>query len=226
MNTLLNQSQAAGYGEPFSRERNNEIYERLVQGDEAARDEMIQGNMALVIVRVEAYMRECPQFAFLRDDLISVGLVGLCEAVEAMHKRGRVKNPNPTGYIYTAIDNHLIELTDEESTIVVPHIAQKRARQEEKPIERPRSVGTKATESCFARLSAADVTAGHDLEDEIRACCHDDVDLKIVEMRKAGCTDAKIAELLGMKNGQGAISRRRKKMFERLKERCPEYADD
>ncbi len=225
MNNLMEQSRAAGYSEPFSREKNNQVYDRLVNGDESARDEMIQGNMALVVVRVEAYLRQSPQYAFLRDDLISAGLVGLCEAVDAMQKRGRVKSANPTGYIYTAIDNHLTETVDEESTIVVPHRTQKRAREEDNPIVCPRAVGAKATESCFSRLSTADVSAGHELKDEIMACCRDDVDVKIVEMRIAGHTDSEIAEAVGL-SGHQTISRRRKKIFARLKERCLEYADD
>src|SRR4030042_1194127 len=104
MTNLMEQSRAAGYSDPFSREKNNEVYERLVGGNEATRDEMIQGNMALVIVRVDAFLRECPHMRYLRDDLISAGLVGLCEAVDMMQKGKRVENPNPTGYIYTAID--------------------------------------------------------------------------------------------------------------------------
>lgn len=225
MKSLLEQSRAAGYSEPLSREKNNALYERLVQGDQAARDEMIQGNMALVIVRVEAFLRECPHFTFFRDDLVSAGLVGLCEAVDMMQKKGRVKKPNPTGYIYTAIDNHLAKVADEESTIVVPHETQKLARQQGKPITPPRAVGLKATESCFSRLSTVDIAAGHELEDEIRACCRDEIDVKIVEMKSAGHTDSEIAKAVGM-SSHSTITKRRKKLFERLKDRRPECRNE
>lgn len=223
MTNLLERCKAAGYCEPFSREKNIEIYIRLVKGDKLAREEMIQGNMALVISKVDNHLRQFPEMAFYRDDITSAALVGLIKAVDAMQKKGFKKDANPTGYIAATIENHITECIDENTTIVVPHRTQKRARDEGKPIERPKFVSAKDSEKHFATLLDADENAAFDLEEEIKACCQDESDLKIVSMRKEGYTDSEIAETIGM-SGQQAISRRRAKIFERLKVRCPEYA--
>ena len=72
-----------GRNEPFTTEQNDEVYRRLVSGDKKARDEMIEGNMALVVHRADEYLRKAPQMAYYRDDMMSAGFVGLCEAVDS-----------------------------------------------------------------------------------------------------------------------------------------------
>ena len=74
--------------EPFATKENDAAYQRLVSGDESARNELIEGNMALVIHRVDAYLHRAPQMAYYRDDMISAGIVGLCEVVDRMQKEG------------------------------------------------------------------------------------------------------------------------------------------
>ena len=117
-------SRAADCGGPFTMAQNDEAYKRLVTGDKKARDEMIEGNVALVVYRVGAYLRSAPQMAYYRDDMISAGLLGLCGAVDRMQKKGPVKNPKPTGCITRAIDRHISHAVDEANTIVVPYRTQ------------------------------------------------------------------------------------------------------
>ena len=97
------------------------LYQRLVSGDTKARDEMIEGNMALVVYRVDTYLRNAPQMAYYRDDMIAEGLVGLCKAVDAMQKKGPVKDPRPTGYITRSVDQHIARLADEANVVVVSY---------------------------------------------------------------------------------------------------------
>jgi len=222
MINLVEQGRAAGYGDPFSREKNNEVYERLVKGDETARDEMIHGNLAVVVFRVDAHLRRAPQFKYYRKDMISAGLLALCEAIDTMQRKGQVENANPTGYICTSIEQAIGKLTDEDSTIVVPQRSQDKARQEGKKIEHPRTIGGNAAVALASRLHASDPLALVELEEEIRACCRDETDMKIVELRAGGDNDNEIAKALGL--GRSTVATRRKDIYERLKERCPEYA--
>lgn len=220
MNNLMEKSQAAGYAGPASREKNKEVYARLVAGDEAAGDEMIQGNMPLVLLRVDAHLWRSPQLSHLREDMIGAGLLALCEAVDTMKRADAISNT--TGYLYTAIDKAIGKLTDEESTIVVPQRTQEVARKDEKELHRPRTIGGNAALALSSRLHASDPLAVMELEEEILACCQDELDQRIVTMRTEGHTDAEIAAAVGLT--ERAVNLRRQKLHERFKERCPEYA--
>ena len=108
---------------PFTTEQNDEVYKRLVSGDEKARDEMIEGNMALVVYRVDAYLRSAPQMAYYRDDMISAGWLDCVRLWTACRRRGRSRIQEPTGWITKGIDCHIITLVDEANTIVVPKMS-------------------------------------------------------------------------------------------------------
>lgn len=221
---LMEHCRAAGYTKAFSREKNEEVYQRLLAGDEKARDEMILGNAALVVLRVDHYLRRNPRMGHIREDMISAGAAGLCAAVDRMQKGVQAKKVNPTGYIYTAIDQRIDKLVDEESTIVVPHASQEAARKKDKPIAPPRTIGGDAAETLCAKRFAADRFAGPELEEEIKACCQDEKDVRIVEMRTAGYNDREIGEALGV--AENTVTVRRGALYKRLKECCPEYAND
>lgn len=224
MMNLMEHCRAAGHTKAFSRKKNEEVYQRLIAGDGKARDEMILGNAALVVLRVDHYLRRNPKMAHMREDMISAGVSGLCAAVDRMQKGTRAKKINPTGYIYTAIDQRIDKLLDEESTIVIPHASQEAARKKDQPITPPRTIGGNAAETLCAKRFAVDLFAGPELEEEIRACCLDRKDLRIVQMRIEGYNDREIGEALGM--AENTVTVRRGKLYERLTERCPEYADD
>ncbi len=220
----MEQCRAAGHTKAFSRQKNEELYHRLIKGDEAVRDEMILGNAALVVLRVDHYLRRNPRMSHMREDMISAGVHGLCAAVDRMQQGGRTKKINPTGYLYTAIDQRIDKLVDEESTIVVPHCSQEVARKNEQPITPPRTVGGDAAEILCAKRFAADLFSGPELEEEIMACCLDQTDHRIVQMRIEGYNDREIAAKVSKSNT--VVFERRMAIYGRLKERCPEYADD
>ncbi len=207
---------------PFTQEQNDAVYRRLVAGDANARDEMIEGNMALAAFRVEEYLRNAPQMAYYRDDLIGAATYGLCEAVDSMRKKGPIRNPKPTGYLTRAIDWRITRLVDESNLIVVPQTTQDRARAEGVVIKPPRLVPEAAALGVPDSSGANDVAAT-ELQEEILACCQDEADRKIVEMRAMNYTQKEIACEVGIT--QKSISCRLRAIQRRFQERNPEYAD-
>jgi len=216
------QNGTATHSEPFSKEQNDEVYNRLVAGGEKARVEMIEGNMALVVFRVDAYLRSAPQMAYYRDDMISEGFVGLCEAVDRMLRVGRIKNPRPTGCITRAIDRSINHLVDRANTIVVPDRVQRRARAKGKPMQPPRTVAETALNGA-PDATFCDHDAAKELHEEILASCCNDIEKQIVRMRSEGHTNASIGLALGLSDT--TISSRRKAIYRRLLKRCPEYRE-
>lgn len=207
-------------GEAFTTEQNDVVYQRLVSGDEKARDEMIEGNMALVVFRTDEYLRKAPQMAYYRDDMMSAGFVGLCEAVDRMRKVGPVKHPSPTGCITNAIDRAINHVVDRANTIVVPDRVQRRARAEGEPIRPPRIVSDKALVSVHDS-AYRDQDAVKELYEEALACCQNGKEKRIISMRATGHTDAEIALVVGLSRRR--VSSLRDAIFKRFYERCPEY---
>ena len=62
---------------PLSTEGNLALAPKVAAGDLEARGQMIEGNMPLVVSKVSAYIRDFPEYGYLRDDLTSVGFMGL-----------------------------------------------------------------------------------------------------------------------------------------------------
>jgi hypothetical protein len=215
-------SDSVGRGEPFTIEQNDEVYKRLVAGDIKARDEMMVGNVALAIYRVEAYLRGASQMSYYRDEMISAGILGLCSAVERMQKRGIVKNPKPTGCITKAIDRYISHCADEANTIVVSSRVQQMARAVGEPIILPHTVSEKTLIS-VDDTSIRDREEVSELKEEALACCKDEVEKTIVTMRVDGYTDAQIGKSLNLVRRR--VSRLRQDIFKRFNERCPEYKE-
>lgn len=220
--TSLANRYTIGDSEAATVEDNNVFYDRLVDGDVSARDEMIERNVGLAVFRTETYLRSNPQMSYYREDMIGAALVGLCEAVDSMQKRRRIQNPKPTGYMTKTIDQHIQVVVDESNTIVVSYKAQRRARAAGTPIQPPRIVSEKAA-IAKPDLSQRERINGDDLCEDIMTCCWDDVDRHIVEMRQEHTSDTTIGQTLGI--SQQEVSRRRKDIEARLIERCPEFKE-
>ncbi len=211
-------SKAVGISEPFTKERNEELYQRLIAGDEKARNEMIEGNLALVVYRVEIFLASSPQMSYYRDDLISAGLLGLCKAVDCMRKNHDILKP--TGRMTKEIDHYIQHLADESNTIRIPWRTQARARQNGKPIRPPRIISDKVLEKEVdvkyeGRIASAELT------EELYACCEDGFEKKILSMRLDYFSDKQIAESLNC--SVATIIRARKKIMACFDQRCPEY---
>lgn len=63
----------------LSRERKKELLERIKQGDEAAREEFVYGNLRLVLSVMKRFSAKSGENA---DDLFQVGCVGLIKAID------------------------------------------------------------------------------------------------------------------------------------------------
>jgi len=183
-------------GVTWTAEKNVEQYPRVAAGDEAAREDMINGNMPLVFSKVESFLRCFPHLVHLRDDLVSAGCVGLVRAVNQMAKGCRIRKPrnwNPTDYMGTAIYRKFSELIEDESPIRVPHTSKDRARAEGEELEVPGVVNKKSE-----RLEMPSYEGEFETRDLIELCCTCDEERTFVAMRKAGHTFVEIANALNM----------------------------
>lgn len=195
MNDLKKKAEAAGYPPPSSRAKNDALYRKLLAGDPGARSELIKGNMALVIVKVDSYLRQFPNLRYFREDLISAGLLSLVQAVDGLRAAGEVPDANPTGYIYTSVQNGLSNAAQEECLIAVPRKSAKRAKAKGQPIAIPKRVAGNDFSELATKL-VDDPMPLIELRDEIDGCCRSDVERKIVQMRHEGYLFQEIAEAL------------------------------
>ncbi len=183
-------------GVTWTAERNAELYPRVAAGDEAAREDMISGNMPLVFSKVESFLRCFPHLVHLRDDLVSAGCAGLVKAVNQMTKGCRIRKPknwNPTDHMGTAIYRKFSELMEDESTIRVPHTSKDRARSEGEKLEVP-VVLNEVPE----RFEVPSYEREFETGDVIESCCTCQDERTFVAMRKAGHTLVEIATALKM----------------------------
>ncbi len=75
------------YKKPLPAQEERECLERLQQGDQAAREKLIEHNMRLVAHVVKKYQGT----GYDTEDLLSVGTIGLIKAVNTFHSdRGRL----------------------------------------------------------------------------------------------------------------------------------------
>jgi hypothetical protein len=180
----------------WTAEKNAEMYPRVAAGDKAAREEMITGNVPLVISKADSFLRCFPYFAHLRDDLVSAGCVGLVRAVNQMAGGCRIRKPdhwNPTDHMGSAIYRKFGELIEDESTIRVPHTSKARARAEGEELEVPGVVNKR-----FERLEMPSYAEEFETGDLIESCCNCQEERAFVAMRKARHTLTEISDALRM----------------------------
>lgn len=73
--------------EPFTREEEKEVLERLAKGDKKARDELIEHNLRLVVYIAKKFDGSVPD----TQDLISIGAMGLIKAVNNYDPEKNIK---------------------------------------------------------------------------------------------------------------------------------------
>lgn len=62
----------------LSNQQKKELFERILQGDEKAREEFIKGNLRLVLSVIQRFNNKGEQV----DDLFQVGCIGLIKAID------------------------------------------------------------------------------------------------------------------------------------------------
>jgi hypothetical protein len=184
-------------GATGSRDKNDALYPRVVAGDLAACRQMIQSNMSLVIHKVDTYIHIYPDLAYLRDDLISEGFVGLVYAVNKKMCGKPMegdKQPNATGYMSYWIQYHIGLVADKETSLGSSTKTVRRKRTDgdalPKHVALPKNLETETYDDPAIRV--------FELRDEILGCCETDDDRMIVEMREKGYVDGDIAKALNL----------------------------
>lgn len=187
----------ARLGEPSCAEENNRLYALVAAGDAAARRRMIEGNMPLVVAKVDSFLAEFPNLTYLRDDLTSAGFVALVQAVNKVAK-GKVRT-NASGYIGVSVNTAIGHLLEDESPIQVCHGTRAAKKAEGEELEVP-AVANTLSDHC--RLPIAPQAQKVEARDLLRSCCKDDIERKILRLCESGCTYRQIAAQVPYKKSQ------------------------
>ena len=173
----------ARLGEPSCAEENNRLHALVAAGDADARRRMIEGNMPLVVAKVDSFLAEFPNLTYLRDDLTSAGFVALVQAVKKIAK-GMVRT-NASGYIGVSVNAAIGHLLEDESPIQVCHGTRAAKKAEGEELEVPAVVNT-LPDHC--RLPIAPQAQKVEARELLRSCCKDNVERQILRLRERGCT--------------------------------------
>jgi DNA-directed RNA polymerase specialized sigma subunit len=176
---------------PLNVEDNLGLAPKVALGDVEARKSMIEGNMPLVVSKVDDYIFSFPQYTYLRDDLTSAGFVGLVNAVNSIAKDGSGVAA-PVEYIGVSIMCQLIQFTDDESMIRIPHKTQYNATANGKRIRTMTPSGA-VPDTCAC--DGAETLA--EMRDLIESCCETEQERTYVDMREASYNLQEIAAVIG-----------------------------
>jgi RNA polymerase sigma factor (sigma-70 family) len=196
-------------GEPGSSKQNDLLLPLVAAGDQAAREQMITSNLALVCYRVEFYIRsrlrqglplEC-----IRDDLTSAGFLGVVTAINRI--RDGVQVTNATVMICYWINREIMQVIDKEvnsypdnegappdTLFVRPPVA---LCEEDGTVE---NLGYQRMESSVEATGRIDPGFQLvDLRDLIYSCCDTDQERELIRLRETeGMDCAEIAPRLGV----------------------------
>jgi RNA polymerase sigma factor (sigma-70 family) len=191
-------------------EKNNALYPAVVAGDAAARTAMILNNLGLVVTKANALIGRMPSIAYLRDDLVSAGNVGLVQAVNKLSPKVHVGAVNC--WLGRAINNKMQDLLPIEHTIRVPRQSSALARHNGCPLAAP-AIANVLSES----LEACSDFAVVDLRDVMNACCQSDIERQCLRLHEKGYTFQEIGQRLGVSRATANL------MFRKVKARILDY---
>jgi DNA-directed RNA polymerase specialized sigma24 family protein len=190
--------------------RNNELYPAVVAGDAAAREAMILNNLGLVAIKAHVLICQIPGVAYLRDDLVSAGNVGLVRAVQKINPKVCMGAVNH--WLGRFINREMRKLLPAEHTIRVPRQTSDLARHNGRPIPAP-VVSNALSETLHAHSDLSVV----DLRDVMSACCRSDAERQCLRLREEGYRFKEISRLLGVSLPTANL------MFRKLKARVLDY---
>jgi len=174
---------------PSNREENEQLFTDIVRGHKAAK-RLVEGNMGYVVKKVEAFLDEHPDFAYLRDDLHSEGFLVLSRIAQSVAEVCE-DDFNPQGMISVSLRNAFLNMIR---------------------LERHVPLTDAITETHTYSEGAA-----CDLKLDIFDCCEDERERQIVHLRGEGLLDDKIAERLHI--GRQWVSKTRQAIYERFQEK-------
>jgi RNA polymerase sigma factor (sigma-70 family) len=194
--------------------RNNELYPAVLAGDAAAREAMILNNLGLVIVKADSLIRQVPGVAYLRDDLVSAGNIGLVTAVNQI-AAGRVRMESVNTWIGRVVTRTMRHLLPHEHTIHIPQESRRLARNKKQPIEPPRVFNAiPETLEAYSELTVVE------LRDVFDACCKSDAERDCLRLREAGYTFREIGARLSISTSLA------QEMFRNLQARILAYWEE
>lgn len=180
--------------QPSDADRNRQLFSLVAAGDPEARTAMIEGNMSLVVMRVDTFIAVRPNLRYLRDDMTSAGFCGLVEAVNRVASGTPIDPAKITGYLSVAIQRAIAALASVEAPVTVSQRTQQLAEGRGKPLRLPQGIDgildlQSDSESFVQEVEACDL---------FNACCACEEERLFLKMRKAGCTYQEIADFTGM----------------------------
>lgn len=167
--------------QPTDADKNNAILPSVVSGDASARERLIRDNMVFVLSRVNSYIRRRPEIEYLRDDMTSAGLLGVCKAVNKIVEGTTVSNV--TAYLSYWINREILLVLEAEAPVIQPDD------------EEPLVVNTDV--DSLSKLD--DVFTLVDLREVIYSCCETDEERRLLELREFhGLNCQEIAPLINV----------------------------
>ena len=195
---------------PLPKEIEKDIMERIIQGDESAREPLITHNLRLVVYIAKKFESSSASV----EDLISIGTIGLIKAVNTFRPE---KNIKLATYASRCIENEILMFLRKSSQL-----------RNEVSIDEPLNVDWDGNELLLSDVLGSDVDViNADIEQEIEynlvltAVEHlSQREKQIMELRfglngKGSHTQKEVADLLGI--SQSYISRLEKKIIKKLK---------
>lgn len=195
---------------PLTKEMENAVFERIISGDDTARDELITHNLRLVVY----IARKFENTGVSTEDLVSIGTIGLIKAVKTFSPERNIKLAT---YASRCIENEILMYLRKTSTL-----------KNEVSIDEPLNVDWDGNELLLSDVlgSEPDVV-NHDLEMEDQknlliktVDSLDERERTIMYMRfglggEKEYTQKEVADILGI--SQSYISRLEKRIISRLK---------
>lgn len=201
---------------PLSTKQENEIMQRIEQGDETAREPLIVHNLRLVVY----IARKFESSGVGIEDLISIGTIGLIKAVNTFSPSRNIKLAT---YASRCIENEILM-----------HLRKISNMKTEVSIDEPLNVDWDGNELLLSDVlgSEADlINADLEHEDEARMLLKtvealNEREQTIMRMRfgiggETERTQKEVADLLGI--SQSYISRLEKRIIERIKNEMEQY---
>lgn len=196
---------------PLKRQEEEQVFRRLAEGDEAARETLIVHNLRLVVYIAKKYENAGPDI----EDLVSIGTIGLIKAVNTFCPDRNIKLAT---YASRCIENEILMVLRKNS-----------ASKTEISIDEPLNVDWDGNELLLSDVLGSDPdVVNRTIEEEDEKNCLmrtinalDDRERLIMYMRfgvggNREHTQKEIADLLGI--SQSYISRLEKRIIRRLKE--------
>lgn len=208
-------------------EDNDRLLEQLQQGDDAARQEMIERNMPLVVKCVERLVKRYDKLRRHFDDLVGTGFLALITAVNqlAKEKLNDEAATSPTGYLKTAIYHDLCEEISQSNTVRLPRRTLHRWKVEGHVTDTTKLPVVQSLDALQLEIAAGRAKPDSNLiQDDpnlenfeileaLLQCCRSDLEREIILLRAQNLTVEKVGQQVQYDKGQvsrllAAIQRR------------------